>query len=151
MDIYELIGRKIKSARKEENVGQKILAYALRCSPACISHYEKNKREISLIDLQKIADILLKPLSYFFSEDGESKASAQEFERLSRKLQAKTKKISRLKEENAFLSAEYTKLRKKTKGIKNRSSKQPGKQDEKKTWLSKITKHLIRRYPPTLS
>jgi len=66
MGLYELIGERLVKARKEQGVGQKVLASMLGYTPSTISQYETGKRRILLTDLGKIAVTLNLPLTYFF-------------------------------------------------------------------------------------
>jgi transcriptional regulator with XRE-family HTH domain len=59
----------IKQARIEKNLGQKQLAKKLEKSPVSISHLETGKVSVTAEELAKIADILDKPIEYFFGED----------------------------------------------------------------------------------
>lgn len=71
MELYERIGQRIKKARQEQDVGQKVLAAALGYTPSTISQYENGKRCILLTDLEKIAAVLSRPLAYFISPEGQ--------------------------------------------------------------------------------
>jgi len=62
---YREIGYRIQIAREECNMNQKTLAEQLNISQASLSNYEKGKRRLYLSDLQKIANVLDKPLEYF--------------------------------------------------------------------------------------
>lgn len=68
MKRYVEIGNKIKSAREQRGLTQKELGIALNCSEQAIGNYEAGRRKISIEDLEKIAKILNKPISYFLGE-----------------------------------------------------------------------------------
>ena len=59
------IGAKIQQAREELGVTQQELAARLGCTQAALSNYELGKRRLYLANLEKIASVLRKPLSYF--------------------------------------------------------------------------------------
>ena len=68
MTIYERVGSRIKEACLRKNVTAKQLAGLLGYSTASISNYERAKRWISLVDLERIAEFLGESLSYFIEE-----------------------------------------------------------------------------------
>jgi transcriptional regulator with XRE-family HTH domain len=59
------IGMKIQSAREEKGMSQEQLARLIGCSQSALSNYEKGKRRLYLSQLEKMAEILDKPLEYF--------------------------------------------------------------------------------------
>ena len=59
------IGIKIQSAREEKGLSQEQLARLIGCSQSALSNYEKGKRRLYLSQLEKMAEILDKPLDYF--------------------------------------------------------------------------------------
>ncbi len=61
------IGNKIKGLRSQRNISQEALAKALFFSNRTISNWEQGIREVSLENLQKIADYFQVPMSYFTS------------------------------------------------------------------------------------
>lgn len=67
-EIRTVLGRKIREAREEKGVTQKELGELLGYSSMGISHFENGIRELRLSDLQKLAEFLAKPLSFFFPE-----------------------------------------------------------------------------------
>ena len=75
MDIYERVGSRIREARIKKDIPAKQLADALDRSLASISNYEKAKRWISLVDLERVAEFLGEPLSYFIEENPSEKRS----------------------------------------------------------------------------
>ncbi len=70
MKAYEEIGRKIQKAREEAGLSQGDLAKKLGCTQASLSNYELGKRRLYLADLQRIGQLLGKPITYFL-EDSE--------------------------------------------------------------------------------
>jgi len=64
-----IIGKQIKKARKGKNLSQSVLADKVGISRMMISRYEISYSDVPVEKLQKIADILDKPISYFFGEE----------------------------------------------------------------------------------
>ena len=77
MKAYEEIGRKLQKAREEAGLSQEELARKLGCTQASLSNYELGKRRLYLADLQRIGQILGKPVTYFL-EDGEEEMPVRE-------------------------------------------------------------------------
>jgi transcriptional regulator with XRE-family HTH domain len=61
---FKEIGRKLQLAREEKGMSQEQLARALGCSQSALSNYEKGKRRLYLSHLEKLSQILDKPLEY---------------------------------------------------------------------------------------
>jgi len=59
------IGMRIQQAREELGITQQELAARLGCTQAALSNYELGKRRLYLANLERIANALAKPLSYF--------------------------------------------------------------------------------------
>jgi transcriptional regulator with XRE-family HTH domain len=59
----------ITQGRKERNISQKQLAVILKRTTSAISQLEKGKVKISASDLSLIADVLNKPIEYFYGEN----------------------------------------------------------------------------------
>jgi len=59
------IGMKIQAAREEKGLSQEQLARLVGCSQSALSNYEKGKRRLYLSQLEKMAEVLDKPLEYF--------------------------------------------------------------------------------------
>lgn len=68
MNAYEKIGRKLQKAREEAGLSQEELANKVGCKQASLSNYELGKRRLYLADLQRIGQILGKPIVYFLEE-----------------------------------------------------------------------------------
>lgn len=70
---FKEIGKKLQLAREEAGLSQEQLANMLGCAQSTLSNYEKGKRRLYLNQLEKIAEILDKPIEYFI----ESSTSAE--------------------------------------------------------------------------
>lgn len=81
MKAYEEIGRKLQKAREEAGLSQEELARKLGCTQASLSNYELGKRRLYLADLQRIGQLLGKPVTYFL-EDPEEKPANPNYEQL---------------------------------------------------------------------
>jgi transcriptional regulator with XRE-family HTH domain len=66
--IYKKIGKKIQKAREEAGLSQEETASQLGYTQAALSNYELGKRRLYLANIEQIARILNKPLSYFLEE-----------------------------------------------------------------------------------
>ena len=73
MKAYEEIGRKLQKAREEAGLSQEDLAKKMGCTQASLSNYELGKRRLYLSDLQRIGQLLGKPVTYFL-EDSEDQS-----------------------------------------------------------------------------
>jgi transcriptional regulator with XRE-family HTH domain len=63
--VYRSIGIRIQEARQELGLTQQELASRLGLTQAALSNYELGKRRLYLTNLEQIASVLGKPLSYF--------------------------------------------------------------------------------------
>lgn len=68
MDIKAKVGNKIKQVREKSNLSQKDLAYAADLDRSYIASVESGQRNISIINLEKIAIALGVTLSDLFNE-----------------------------------------------------------------------------------
>ncbi len=59
------LGNRIQTAREEKKMSQEQLAHAIGCSQSALSNYEKGKRRIYLSQLEKLSEVLDKPIDYF--------------------------------------------------------------------------------------
>lgn len=59
------LGRRIQAAREQKKLSQEELAGAIGCSQSALSNYEKGKRKIYLSQLEKLSEVLEKPVDYF--------------------------------------------------------------------------------------
>jgi transcriptional regulator with XRE-family HTH domain len=73
-----LVGSKIKAARQEAALSQSALAEAAGVSFQQLQKYERGVNRVSADRLQRIADRLHKPISYFFGHDNEVVPGVQE-------------------------------------------------------------------------
>jgi transcriptional regulator with XRE-family HTH domain len=71
MNAYQQIGRKLQKAREEAGYSQEELAKKLGCAQASLSNYELGKRRLYLADLQRIGQLLGKPVTYFLGNSEE--------------------------------------------------------------------------------
>jgi transcriptional regulator with XRE-family HTH domain len=62
---FKELGHRIQTAREEKRMSQEQLAGAIGCSQSALSNYEKGKRRIYLSQLEKLSEVLEKPLDYF--------------------------------------------------------------------------------------
>lgn len=62
---FQELGQKIQLIREEKKISQEQLAQAIGCSQSALSNYEKGKRRIYLSQLEKLSEVLQKPLSFF--------------------------------------------------------------------------------------
>ena len=62
---YKSIGRQLQLAREEAGWSQEQMAAKIGCSQSTLSNYEKGKRRIYLAQLEKISEILNRPVEYF--------------------------------------------------------------------------------------
>lgn len=62
----------VRETRKQKGLTQRDIAYALEKTPATVSDIERGKIQVSASDLSKIANVLNKPIEYFFGEGHES-------------------------------------------------------------------------------
>jgi transcriptional regulator with XRE-family HTH domain len=70
MDNLKLdMGKRIASARFEKRMTQAAIAKELGVTHQCVQKYEKGKIEISSTNLLKIANLLNKPIDFFFHAD----------------------------------------------------------------------------------
>ncbi len=65
MSLNRLIGYKIQMVREEKGISQEQLARVLGCSQSALSNYENGKRRLYLSQLEKLSEILEKPLEFF--------------------------------------------------------------------------------------
>lgn len=70
MDVKEKIGQRIKGLRDVSNLSQKDLSYAADLDRSYIASVENGQRNISIVNIEKIANALGVTLKEFF-DDGE--------------------------------------------------------------------------------
>lgn len=66
---FRQIGRRLQMAREESGLSQEQLAGMMGCAQSTLSNYEKGKRRLYLNQLEKIAEILDKPIEYFIENN----------------------------------------------------------------------------------
>ncbi|MFA5792212.1 MAG: helix-turn-helix transcriptional regulator [Candidatus Paceibacterota bacterium] len=73
---YKFIGAKIREARNKKGLSQKDLAEAVGFdSGTSISLIESGERKMSIVDLEKMAEILNEELKYFLSIEPDVRVS----------------------------------------------------------------------------
>lgn len=65
MQRYLQIGRRIRQARETAGMTQEELGRALGVSGVAVGHYERGARAVGIADLERIANILRRPLTWF--------------------------------------------------------------------------------------
>ncbi|MFZ5651773.1 MAG: helix-turn-helix domain-containing protein [Bacillota bacterium] len=73
---YKSIGRQLQLAREEAGLSQEQLAARVGCSQSTLSNYEKGKRRIYLAQLERIAEVLQRPIDYFMQPPSEQESVA---------------------------------------------------------------------------
>ena len=68
MDIKEKIGLRIRKLRHEQNISQEAFADVCELDRTYISSIEKGRRNVSIINLEKIANALNINLSTLFND-----------------------------------------------------------------------------------
>ena len=66
MDVKSKVGNRIKEIREKANMSQKDLAYACDLDRSYIASVERGQRNISIVNLEKIANALGVTLSELF-------------------------------------------------------------------------------------
>jgi len=69
VDIKEKIGQRIKELREIQNMSQKDLSYAADLDRSYIASVENGQRNISIVNIEKIAIALGVTLKEFFNDD----------------------------------------------------------------------------------
>jgi len=69
MDIREIIGQRIKAIREEKELSQKDIAYAADLDRSYIASVENGKRNISIVNIEKIAHALKVSVRVFFNDE----------------------------------------------------------------------------------
>lgn len=67
MDIKEKIGKRIKSIREIQGISQKDLAYSADLDRSYIASVENGRRNISIVNIEKIASAMKITISEFFA------------------------------------------------------------------------------------
>ncbi len=66
MDVKEKIGQRIKELREAANMSQKDLSYAADLDRSYIASVENGQRNVSIVNIEKIANALGVSLTAFF-------------------------------------------------------------------------------------
>lgn len=69
MNIKTKIGQRIKQLREEKKMAQKDLAYSADLDRSYIASVENGQRNISIVNIEKIADALNVTLKEFFNKN----------------------------------------------------------------------------------
>lgn len=69
MDILSEFGNRVKELRVRSGISQELLAYRSELDRTYISGVERGMRNISLVNIEKIADALSVPMEYLFSSE----------------------------------------------------------------------------------
>lgn len=68
MDIKQKIGQRIKAIREEKELSQKDIAYSADLDRSYIASVENGKRNISIVNIEKIAHALKVSVKTFFDD-----------------------------------------------------------------------------------
>jgi transcriptional regulator with XRE-family HTH domain len=90
-------GEKLKVARLEKNISQRGLGLALGLSDKTISSYESSRSYPNLELLQKISEILDKPIQYFVS-DGKDILLNEKFELIIDKQEKISEELTKIRD-----------------------------------------------------
>lgn len=74
--LYKRIGRRIRGAREILKLSQEGLGRLVGYSPTAISYFESGLRKVKIEDLQKIAQVLGKPIDFFLQQEPEDEIVA---------------------------------------------------------------------------
>jgi len=76
---YELIGKRVKKARREKGITQEKFAEDLGVSVSFISQVETGEKKFNLARISEVSKILERPISYFVDGyEGKSEDELQE-------------------------------------------------------------------------
>jgi len=84
MKAYEQIGHRLQRAREEAGMSQEELAKILGYTQSSLSNYELGKRRLYITDLQRIGQILGKPITYFLDDESEDNDELTDWEAILR-------------------------------------------------------------------
>lgn len=73
---YEEIGRRIRAAREQRGWSQERLGEVLGVTQTAVNYYENGRRRIDVAGLQRVAEVLGRPLTYFTGERAWDPAAA---------------------------------------------------------------------------
>ena len=69
MDIKQKIGARIKAIREQKELSQKDVAYAADLDRSYIASIENGKRNVSIVNIEKIANALRISIRTFFDDN----------------------------------------------------------------------------------
>ena len=76
---YELIGKRVKKARREKGITQEKFAEELGVSVSFVSQVETGEKKFNLARISEVSKILERPISYFVDGyEGKSEDELQE-------------------------------------------------------------------------
>lgn len=79
MKAYEQIGYRLQQAREEAGMSQEELAKVLGYTQSALSNYELGKRRLYFTELQRIGQVLGKPITYFLDDGNEEAVEITDF------------------------------------------------------------------------
>ena len=92
---YELIGKRIKKARKDKGITQERFAEELGVSVSFISQVETGEKRFNLERITEVSKILERPISYFIDGyEGEANSDLEEIVELLKKMSDKQLKLA---------------------------------------------------------
>jgi len=109
---YTEVGRRIQRAREQAGLSQAELASSIGCTQSALSNYELGKRRIYLTNLEQVARVLKKPLSYFIESPSDSYSRNQTLLLEDRRLREMLMEAAELPVEDKDRVLEYIKWRK---------------------------------------
>ena len=83
---YRRIGNRLRQLRENRGLTQKEVGHIIGVSADAVRLYEKGRRRIGLIDLQKLADHFAVPLAYFLGRETETDRIHAELQRAVKEL-----------------------------------------------------------------
>ena len=92
---YELIGKRIKKARRDKGITQERFAEELGVSVSFVSQVETGEKRFNLERITEVSKILERPISYFIDGyEGEIKGDLEEIVELLKKMSDKQLKLA---------------------------------------------------------
>ena len=92
---YELIGKRIKKARRDKGITQERFAEELGVSVSFVSQVETGEKRFNLERITEVSKILERPISYFIDGyEGETKDDLEEIVGLLKKMSDKQLKLA---------------------------------------------------------
>lgn len=92
---YELIGKRVKKARREKGITQEKFAEELGVSVSFISQVETGEKKFNLARISEVSKILERPISYFVDGyEGKSEDDLKEIIDLLKRMNDKQLKLA---------------------------------------------------------